>query len=69
MFAPYHVIKGTNGDELFKNLNKPLSLKYNGVAMSDNHAEVMIEIQHSASFILFFNETHFLHNRLKLFEV
>ena len=34
-----------------------------------NHAKVIIEIQHSGNFILFFNETHFLDKCLKLIEV
>ena len=34
-----------------------------------NHAKVIKEIQASGSFILFFDETHFLDNCLKLIEV
>ena len=46
-----------------------MSLKYNCVAMFDNHAKVMIEIQHGNNLILVFNKTNFLDDGLKLFEV
>lgn len=68
-FFSYHFIKRTNGYELFEDVNKPLSLKYNCVAVFDNHAKVMIEIQQCGNLILLFNETNFLDNTLKLFEV
>ena len=68
-FSSYHVIKTTNGYKLLEQLNKPFSLKYNCVAVFDNHAEVMIEIQHSGNLILVFNEAMFLDNGLKLFHV
>ena len=50
-------------------LNEPLSPKHNCVALSDNHAEVMIEIQQSGDLIFVFNKANFLDNTLKLFEV
>ena len=65
----YHFVKRTNGYKLFEDLNEPLSLKYNCVAVSDNYAEVMIEIQQSGDLIFVFNEANFLDNTLKLFEV
>ena len=52
-----------------KDLNEPLSPKYNCVAVPDNHAKVMIKIQHGGNFILVFNEANFLDDILKLFEV
>ena len=64
----YHFVKRTNGYELFEDLNEPLSPKYNCVAVSDNHAKVMIEIQHGGSLILVFNEAKSPDNTLKLFE-
>ena len=69
MFSSYHVIKTAKSYELIEQFNKPFSLKYNGVAVFDNHAEVMIEIQHSGNLILVFNEAMFLDNGLKLFHV
>ena len=69
MFSSYHVIKLAKGYELLEQFNKPFSLKYNCVAMFDNHAEVMIEIQHSGNLILVFNEAMFLDNGLELFHV
>ena len=42
---------------------------YHCVGMFYNHAKVIIEIQHNGNFILFFDETHFLDNCLKLIEV
>lgn len=69
MFSSYHVIKTANSYELIEQFNKPFSLKYNGVAVFDNHAEVMIEIQHSGSLILVFNEAMFPDNGPKLFHV
>ena len=69
MFSSYHVIKTTNGYELLEQFNKPFSLKYYCVAMFDNHAEIMIEIQHSGNLILVFNEAMFLDNGLELFHV
>ena len=69
MFFSYHFIKRTNGYELSEDVNKPLSLKYNCVAVFDNHAKVMIVIQQSGNLILVFNETNFLDNTLKLLEV
>ena len=54
---------------MFEDLNEPLSAKYNCVAVSDNFAEVMIEIQQSVDLIFVFNEANFLDNTLKLFEV
>ena len=68
-FSSYHVIKTTNGYKLLEQFNKPFSLKYNCVAVFDNHAEVMIEIQHSGNLILVFNEAMFLDIGLKLFHV
>ena len=68
-FSSYHAIKTTNGYKLLEQFNKPFSLKYNCVAVFDNHAEVMIEIQHSGNLILVFNEAMFLDNGLKLFHV
>ena len=65
----YHFVKRTNGYKLFEDLNEPLSPKYNCVAVSDNYAEVMIEIQQSVDLIFVFNEANFLDNTLKLFEV
>ena len=69
MFSSYPVIKQANSYELLEQFNKPFSLKYNGVAVFDNDAEVMIEIQHSDNLILVFNEAMFLDNGLKLFHV
>ena len=69
MFSSYHVIKTANSYELLEQFNKPFSLKYNCVAVFDNHAEVMIEIQHSGNLILVFNEAIFLDNGLKFFHV
>ena len=69
VLSSYHVIKTTNGYKLLEQFNKPFSLKYNCVAMFDNHAEIMIEIQHSGNLILVFNEAMFLDNGLKLFHV
>ena len=69
MFSSYHAFKLANSYELLEQFNKPFSLKYNCVAMFDNHAEVMIEIQHSSNLILVFNEAKFLDNGLKLFHV
>ena len=69
MFSSYHVIKTANSYELLEQFNKPFSLKYNCVAVFDNHAEVMIEIQHSGNLVLVFNEAMFLNNRLKLFHI
>ena len=69
MFSSYHVIKLVKGYELLEQFNKPFSLKYNCVAVFDNHAEVMIEIQHSGNLLLVFNEAIFLDNGLKLFHV
>ena len=69
LFSSYHGIKLAKGYELLEKFNKPFSLKYNCVAMFDNHAEVMIEIQHSGNFIRVFNEAMFLDNGLKLFHV
>ena len=68
-FSSYHAIKTANSYELLEQLNKPFSLKYNCVAVFDNHAEVMIEIQRSGNLILVFNEAMFLDNGLKLFHV
>ena len=65
----YHFVKRTNSYELSEDLNEPLSPKYNRVTVLDNHAEVMIEIQHGGSLILVFNEANSLDNTLKLFEV
>ena len=42
---------------------------YHCVVMFYNQAKVIIEIQHSSNFILFFDETHFLDKCLKLIEV
>ena len=42
---------------------------YHCVVMFYNHAKVIKEIQASGNFILFFDETHFLDNCLKLIEV
>ena len=69
MFFSYHAIKTANSYELLEQFNKPFSLKYNCVAVFDNHAEVMIEIQHSGNLILVFNEAMFLDNSLKFFHV
>ena len=69
MFSSYHVLKTTNGYELLEQFNKPFSLQYYCGAMFDNHAEIMIEIQHSGNLILVFNEAMFLDNILKLFHV
>ena len=69
IFSSYHVIKTAYSYQLLEQFNKPFSLKYNGVAVFDNHAEVMIEIQHSGNLILVFNEAMFLDNGLKLFHV
>ena len=69
MFVSHHVTERANCYELFENVNKPLSPKYNCVAVFNNHAEIMIEIQHCDSFILFFDETHFLNYCPKLIEV
>ena len=69
MFSSYHVTKTANSYELLEQFNKPFSLKYNCVAVFDNHAEVMIEIQHSGNLLLVFNEVKFLDNHLKLFHV
>ena len=68
-FSSYHAIKTANSYELLEQLNKPFSLKYNCVAVFDNHAEVMIEIQHCGNLIIVFNEAMFLDNGLKLFHV
>ena len=65
----YHFVKRTNGYKLPDDLNEPLSPKHNCVAVSDNHAEVMIEIQQSGDLIFVFNKANFLDNTLKLFEV
>ena len=65
----YHFVKRTNGYELSEDLNEPLSPKYNCVAVPDNHAKVMIKIQHGGKFILVFNEANSLDNILKLIEV
>ena len=54
----YHIVKRTNSYELSEDLNEPLSPKYNCVAVSDNHAEVMIKIQHGGNLILVFNEAN-----------
>ena len=69
VFVSHHVTERANCYELFENVNKPLSPKYNCVAVFNNHAEIMIEIQHCGSFILFFDETHFLNYCPKLIEV
>ena len=68
-FSSYHVIKTANSYELLEQFDKPFSLKYNCVAVFDNHAEVMIEIQHCDNLIPVFNEAMFLDNGLKLFHV
>ena len=65
----YPFAKRKNSYELSEDLNEPLSPNYNCVAVSDNHAEVMIEIQHGCSLILAFNEANSLDNTLKLFDV
>ena len=64
----YLFIKRRNGYEFFEDFNKPLKLKHNCVAVLDNYAEVMIEVQHSGNLIPVVNETNFLNNTLKLFE-
>ena len=69
MFSSYHVIKLAKGYELLEQFNKPFSLKYYCVAMFDNHAEIMIEIQHSGNLVLVFNEAMFLDKSLKFFHV
>ena len=69
MFSSYHVIKTANSYELLEQFNKPFGLKYNCVAVFDNHAEVMIEIQHCDNLLRVFNEAMFLDNGLKLFHV
>ena len=69
MCFTYPFVKRTNGYELSEDLNEPLSPKNNCVAVPDNHAQVMIKIQHGGNFIPVFNEANFLDNILKLFEV
>ena len=65
----YHFVKRTNGYEWSEDLNEPLGPKHDCVAVPDNHAKVMIEIQQSGDLIFVFNKANFLENTLKLFEV
>ena len=64
----YHVSEGRNGNQLFEDLNKPLSLQDNSGAEFNNYAKVMIKIQHSDSLILVFNKAHFLDYGLQFYE-
>jgi len=65
----YPVIKRRNGYKLFEHFNEPFSPQNNCVAVFDNLAKVVIEIQHSGNLNVVVDRTMFLDNGFKFLDV
>ena len=47
----YNFIKRPHSYQLFEKINQPLRLQYHSLAVFNNHAKVVIEIQHGCQLI------------------
>ena len=62
-------IERWNGDQLFEQINQPLSLKYNCTAVLDYHPKAMIKTDHGLKLFCIFHETIFPSIVLKLLQI
>ena len=65
----YSLVKGPHGYKLLKQVDQPLGLQYYSLTMLNNHAEIMIKIQHHCHFVGVFDAANLPNNGEKLIEI